>query len=83
MKIWILKAIYQENNSCFWSNPWDKAHGFIVRAATEKEAREMAQAKAGDEKEYGEVWLNPKFTSCKPLKRIGRKGIIMRDFTSA
>lgn len=76
-------------------NPWDpwydKAFGFVVRAETEKEARQFIGKEAGDETRNGspgggerpDVWTNPKFSSCVELTAEGDKGIIIRDFASA
>ena len=85
MKLWILKP----NDNLPVDNPWspwyDKVFGFVIRAKTEKEAREMANNKAKDENKEGvkNVWLNPKYSKCIVLRNIGKIEIIMRDFKSA
>jgi hypothetical protein len=74
--------------------PWyDKAFGFVIRAATESEARRIAQADAGDEVRSGVafaeedvgVWTDPRKTSCEELAHGagGLEGVLLRDFRSA
>ncbi len=94
MKLWILRPVENLPDS---DNPWepwyDKVFGFVVRAATEKEAREMANAEGGDEKR-GEFlgnkianttspWLDPKYSTCERLTQDGEAGVLMRNFASA
>jgi hypothetical protein len=78
-------------------NPWDpwydKAFAFVVRAATEEKAREIANSEAGDENrgEFlgGKIantkgpWLDAKYSTCKILTAKGDEGMIMRDFAAA
>ena len=57
---------------------YDCAYGFIVRAATEGEARQLASWQAGNEGR--DFWLDEKYSTCEPLKESGKAGIIMSDF---
>lgn len=94
MKIWILRPVESlpaDDNP--W-NPWyDKAFGFVVRAASEQQARELAQEQAGDE-DRGDLtqsqieapktpWIKPKYSTCKELLDDGEAGVVMRDFAAA
>ena len=66
--------------------PWDcwpdTAVGFVVRAASEQEARSFADENAGYEKSYGadRAWLDDALSSCEELSPNGETGLIMRDF---
>lgn len=74
-------------------NPWlpwyDKAFGFVVRAESEVEAREIADKHAGDENTGADwlqtehPWLSPVLSSCHILTSDGPAGMILRDFASA
>lgn len=92
MKLWILRPIEKEGD-----NPWDpwydKAFGFVVRAATEKKAREIAHGEAGDENRGkflgGKIadtngpWLDAKYSTCEILTAKGDEVLIMQDFAAA
>ena len=93
MKLWLIRPKVIEPKEgvvdCSHRNdggPWDSwpdtAVGFIVRAATEEEARLFADARAGDEKRYGNkiAWLDDSLSACTELLADGNPGIIMRDF---
>jgi hypothetical protein len=82
MKLWLLEP---KDDLPFYSNPWDpwydKAFGFVVRAADEKDAREIAAGFSGDE--GSGPWLNAALTSCAEVLPDGDPGVILRDFASA
>jgi hypothetical protein len=82
MKLWLLEPI---DDLPWYSDPWepwyDKAFGFVVRAADEKDAREMAAGFSGDE--GSGPWLNAALTRCAELLPDGDSGVIMRHFVSA
>lgn len=94
MKLWILRPI---NGLPPGDDPWepwyDCAFGFIVRAETEQEAREFAQADAGDEEKDTFLdnkksntktpWMEPKYSTCLELLPDGEPGVIMQDFHAA
>ena len=66
-----------------WTYPYDKCHGFVVRAKTEEEARTLASERRGrgDEvRDFGPVWEMPTWTSCTILEAEGEPGVILRDF---
>lgn len=94
MRLYILRpkdGLPEDDNP--WKPWYDKCFGFIVRANNEKEAREFADADAGDENrgEFGgrkrantnNPWLDEKYSSCDELSAGGGAGIVMKDFASA
>ncbi len=94
MKLWLLRPVEKLPND---DNPWepwyDKAFGFVVRAKTEKDAREFAHKKAGDENRgeflgnknanTREPWKDKKYSTCIELTKNGELGVIIQDFASA
>lgn len=94
MKVYILKP---KNELPENDNPWepwyDKCFGFIIRANSEKEAREFADENAGDENreqffnkknaKTTNPWLDKNYTTCEELSDNGEEGVIMRNFASA
>ena len=81
--MWILRPIEGLVNDP-WKPSYDKAHGFIVRAATEMEARKMVDGMGGDEeKEAKQPWFDRRYSTCKELKPAGKAGLIMMDFNAA
>jgi hypothetical protein len=92
MKLWLLKPIKDlKKEYSPWEDPWwDKTVGFVIRAETEKEAREIATENGGDEinKDYfaggdKNAWLSEKFSTCEELTGEGEAGVILMDYTSA
>lgn len=96
-RIWLLKPrVFDADNmpSCVTSwkewvfdNPWDskfnKAFGFVIEAGTEREARELADGKAGAENEcskYPHPWLNQGITVCEELAPTGTPRVVLTDF---
>jgi hypothetical protein len=88
-KLWLLRPVDELKTN---DNPWvpwyDKAFGFVVRAETEEEAREMAHAAAGYENRSNadkttEPWKDPKYSICVELLTEGPTGVMMKDFWSA
>jgi len=75
MKLWILRPIEGEGD---WSDEYDVARSFVVRARSEKDARKLVQPFAGDE--GSRVWTHPKKSTCTELKVTGKKEVIIRDF---
>lgn len=89
MKLWLLRPVEGLPDS---GNPWepwyDKAFGFVVRAQTESEAREIAHQNSGDEKREAngpseEPWRQPQFSTCVELTHDGPEGVVICDFHSA
>lgn len=63
----------------FWD--YDSNLGFVIRAADEQEARQLAQSCIADEKYRNkEFWLNSEYSSCAELKVDGESEIILTDF---
>lgn len=97
MALWLLRPLNAEvedgvvdhNQPGFAGTPWDPwpdcVFGFVVRASSEQEARQLASNRAGDETVYGspKAWIDPSFSSCVPLDGDGPPEIIMRDFHRA
>lgn len=86
MKLWILrprgKTELQSDNP--W-NPWyDKTFGFVVRAETERDARQLCQ-QAAEHELYGacQPWLDEAYSTCQELLADGDAEIIISDFASA
>lgn len=76
MKLWLLKP--QDDLPA--GNPWDpwydKCFGLVIRAETERKARNIAQ------REHGlpdSAWTNPKWSSCVELTAAGEVGVILYD----
>lgn len=75
----------QDNVSELDDDPWlpwyDKTHGFIIRAATEQEARLLATKAGGDEvRDCRMAWLEEKYSSCTELNEEGESEVVMNDF---
>jgi len=77
-------------------NPWEpgynKAFGFVVCAASEAGARQLANADGGDEvgpvnregyRTGGNPWLDDKFSTCTKLTPEREVGVVLRDFYAA
>jgi hypothetical protein len=58
----------------------DYTSGLVIRAASEFQARHIAQGQAADEDTTGDFWINPEHSTCQPLEPGGVVGIILRDF---
>lgn len=80
-KLWILRPKDSERDNSAWDPWYDKAFGFVVRAETEQQARELAQEDCGDEGE--QAWADQALSTCEPLSDQGSAGVIIRDFASA
>lgn len=85
MKLWILRPIDPDNGP--W-NPWyDKTFGFVVRAETEQQARQLANDGGSDEtRERGQTqtpWLDLALASCDELTGEGEAEVVIADHHSA
>lgn len=85
MKLWTLQPIALEDKSGPWWFPYDVALGFIVRAETEQDARQLAASDCGDE--GSDAWLDQALSSCieladLPLTTDGPAEVIMRYFNA-
>lgn len=86
-KLWLLRP----QKPILWplSNPWndyDTVDGFVIRAETEQEARQLAQRNAGTEcgsvdPEHGTIpaWTDKRYSSCVELHDDGDTEIVMID----
>lgn len=61
---------------------YDAAHGFVVRAVDERQARQLAADLCGDE--GPNVWWGGTFTSCELLATnvFGEAEVILRDYNA-
>lgn len=82
MKLWLLRP--QENIIDLddrQANPWapwyDATFGFVVRAATEERARELAEHQSGAERKG--AWLDSRYSTCEVLTAKGVEGVIIED----
>jgi len=92
MLLWLLRprddVLVREKHP--WAVPYDKTWGVLVRAASEADARRLAQMKAGlegqgtyrrfggDEDEIAsDVWVDHAWTSCDKLEAAGEPGVIL------
>ena len=100
MKLWRLRPhvhilAIANNADNPWRPWWNTSRGFIVRAATEQEARQLVHeyeysdhpsldVEIGKEMKGGRnVWLDPYYTCCIELTKQGGPGVLMRDFWAA
>lgn len=60
-RIWLLRPVTSDDEAGPWDPWYDKAFGFVVRAATEQRARKLAQAAGGDETSAREHWTERSF----------------------
>lgn len=95
MKLWLIRP--KTDGLTDADNPWepwfDKAFGFVVRADTEEQARQLAHEDAGDENRgeffsrktanTNEPWLDAKYSTCEELTPDGEAGVVMQDFHAA
>ncbi|MHC4620581.1 MAG: hypothetical protein ACYTEQ_22770 [Planctomycetota bacterium] len=83
MKLWLLRPhedLPDDNNP--WEPWYDKCFGMVVRAATENEARAMAQGvdESGDyEEDMRGAWLDSTLSTCTELTAEGEPGVVIRD----
>lgn len=92
MRIWLL--LPREDLPDTPLHPWRKyeeywkAHGFVVRAATEEDARKLANDAGGEENEVRRhegqwnmaPWLDAALTTCEELTGEGPAEVILRDY---
>lgn len=94
MKLWLLRPVDGLVDGDDPWTPWyDKAHGFVVRACSEEEARTIANANAGDENSGSflgrktantrQPWKDVKYSTCEELAPDGEAGVVIKDYWSA
>lgn len=86
MELWLLRP---KASLLASDNPWEvqrpffmPSYGYVIRARTEKEAREMAQSIAGDERLWRletYPWLDSHYTSVVRIKEHGKREVIIAD----
>lgn len=85
MKLFLLKARKDLPKD---ADPWHKEYetnkGFVIRAASESHARELAQSVPGEESSTGtKVWLSDEYSTCVVLTSNGDEEIVITDFNAA
>lgn len=87
MKLWLLgnrEDLEDDRDTNPWSPWYDKAFGFVVRAETEEQARQLATDMAGQEtRKHKDAWLDAQYSTCVELAASGDASVILRDFASA
>lgn len=69
-----------------WSDTYDCAYGFVIRAETEAEARQIAAEGGGretpnpDNDTHEPPWLTDRYSVCEELTADGDAGLIIQDF---
>ena len=92
MKLWLITPqpdLPEETSP--WEPWYNKAFGFVVRAKTEADARQIASGNAGEETRsfphrrtgQSDAWENPTLSRCVELHQDGKKGLVLRDFHAA
>lgn len=61
---------------------YDNYQGFVVRAASDDDARRIASESAhgGQSEENITAWLNPELTTCEAIEPDGEGELILADF---
>lgn len=87
MKLWLLRPI--DENAGPWAPTYDLMFGFVIRAETEQQAREIAEENGGCENEEGYyssalkvVWCDSALVSCVELTAEGEPGVVIHDFNA-
>jgi len=89
VKLWLLeKREDLPRDDDPWEPWYDKSAGYVIRAETEMDARQLADANAGDENHDDKdnprrPWLDSKYSTCVLLTSDGMVGVILRDFMAA
>lgn len=69
-----------------WQPPYDRAFGFVVRAADEEEARWQAHQAGGEENgtmDGVSPWLNANYSNCEEIRGDGSAEVILVNFRHA
>jgi len=80
MKIWLLQPVEEYEDDIF---TYDCAYGFVIRAESEEQARQIANANGGNEstdtdKKISHPWLDPEYSYCEILTAKGKAGIVLK-----
>lgn len=82
-KLWLItpkKNLPDARGNPWWMN-YDMYHGFVICAASEQEAREIASDNGSDEKRaQPDAWLNAEYSDCVELVADDRTGIVISDY---
>ena len=71
MKLWLIEQSGRVG--------WDETIGFVIRAKSEIEAREIANKNSSGVEE-SITWSDPEHSSCVELKTAGEAGVILEAF---
>jgi hypothetical protein len=69
-----------------WQPPFDRAFGFVVRAADEEEARWVAHQAAGEENGTLDgiaPWLDASYSACEEMEADGASEVVLVNFRHA
>jgi hypothetical protein len=77
MKLWVLRATEEAGNRDLQG--YDTFDSMVVRAETEKEARELAQK---ENYVNDNLWIDPLLSTCEPLNYDGEIGIIIASYNA-
>lgn len=90
MSLWLLRPVGYEEEKYSWVDDYDVCEGFVIRAKTEEEARQIADKCGGDENMSGSgfrkappknrPWLHPEMTTCTKITGRGKSELIICDF---
>lgn len=83
MKLWLLKRLSEPD--------WNQYDGFVVRAADEAQARQLAHEAASEQDDQGNIiyesedrwWLDATVTSCELISDTGKPEIILSSNVGA
>lgn len=79
MKLWLVRPReHLPDHMDPWLILFNKAVGFVIRAASEPEARQIASDNA--ENEGAAAWQDERFSTCDELADVGPAGVILREF---
>lgn len=90
MKLWLLRpAEGLERNEDPWEPYYEKTFGFVVRAASAEDARQIADRNSGNENQpkyrgnelvhEKHPWLDERLSTCTELCADGEPGVIIQD----
>ena len=88
MQLYLLKARPDLDDSVSAKHfGYDRHDGFVIRAESEEQARDMAQSKAlamsQGRRSTTDTWTDPGITVCEKLSEQGASEILLEDFYEA
>ena len=85
MRLWnLFPSETVDGRASQWSPWYNKAFGFVIRAETEKQARQIATDNSGGESHGGVYpWMDERYSICEELTQNGVSELVLRDYRSA